>query len=273
MSLSQPQVKNPATRFFRWRGGAEAVKEDGKTKHEGGRLTWYSKEDEQEYDVDLPFSFIVLDELNTITGFSEKDQSGFWSNEVRNLMNDDLVVKTKSGTVARGKYGKIADQIKSKGAKYAKSVYIAFKDETGELVIGNIQIAGAALTAWIEFEKKFDVSQAAVFITDTPKLAKKGTNYYFTPEFDGQNMSDASRAAAVELDKELQKYLSTYFQRKQDDDEELEEVEDEEVVIEDVDNPIDLSEADEAEAPKKPVKKAAPAEDKDDKIPLGDIPF
>lgn len=218
MSLSNPQSKNPATRFMQWRGGEEG----------GGRVTYWDKEAEQEVEVALPFSFIVLDELNTITGFSERDQSGFWSNEVRNLQSDQLIVRTKSGIKERGKYADIADKIKAGGAKYAKSVYVAFKDDSGELAIGNIKIAGAALTAWIEFEKKFDVSQCAVFITETPKRAKKGKNTYFVPIFEGQNMSEATKSEAVALDQELQQYLNSYFQREPDlDDSEQEEVDDE----------------------------------------------
>lgn len=217
MSLSQPSIKNPATRFMQWRGGEEG----------GGRVTYWDKEAEQEVEVALPFSFIVLDELNTITGFSERDQSGFWSNEVRSLQNDQLVVRTKSSIKERGKYADIADKIKAGGAKYAKSVYVAFKDDSGELAIGNIKIAGAALTAWIEFEKKFDVSQCAVFITETPKRAKKGKNTYFVPVFEGQNMSETTKSEAVKLDEELQQYLNSYFQRKPDlDDSEQEEVDD-----------------------------------------------
>jgi hypothetical protein len=290
MSLSNPQAKNPAIRFFQWRGGAEAFKgDDGKTRHEGGKVTWYDKEDQQEYEMDLPFSFIVLDELTTITGYSEKDQSGFWSNEIRNLQQEKLVVKTKSGTVATGLYGDISENIKAKGAKYAQSVYIAFKDESGELQIANIKMAGAALTAWIEFKKRFDISQCAVFITEEPKLEKKGTNYYFSPVFDGQNMSDATRNAAVKLDEELQRYLNTYFSRKPEADDLITE-EDEIAAEEDAEEneqladeaaeeagKIDLPEDDddeEAAAPA-PKKKAATKKSSDDdkKINLADVPF
>lgn len=206
MSLSNPQIKNPATRFMQWRGGADG----------GGRITFYSKEDEQEYDVDLPFRFTVLDELHTITGFSEKDHSGFWSNEVRDL-KDALVVRTKAGIIAKGAYGNISDRIKALGAKYAKSVYIAFKDESGELVIGNIKFSGASLTAWIEFQKKFDVSIAAVSI-EGGKKAKKGATVYFTPIIDGLNLNDQTKKEAIKLDEELQRYLNTYMTQKPKDD-------------------------------------------------------
>ena len=290
MSLSKPQLKNPATRFLQWRGGAEAFKgDDGKTRHEGGKVTYYDKDAQENYEVDLPFIFIVLDELTTITGFSEKDQSGFWSNEIRDLSREKLVVKTKSGTVASGLYGEISEGIKGKGAKYAQSVYIAFKDEDGNLQIGNIKIAGAALTAWIEFKKRFDISQCAVFITDEPKLEKKGTNYYFSPVFEGQNLSNAARDAAVKLDQELQKYLNTYFAQKPEADD-LEELEDE-IEAEAEENearadaaaeeaskvePLNMDpDDDEEEAAPAPKKKVAAKKSSGDdkKINLADVPF
>lgn len=266
MSLSNPQIKNPATRFMQWRGGEEG----------GGKVTWYDKEAQQENDVKLPFSFIVLDELNTITGFSEPDHSGFWSNEVRNLQNDELVVRTKAGIKAKGVYANISDKIKAGGAKYAKSVYVAFKDETGELVIGNIKIFGAALTAWIEFTGKYDVSDCAVFITDTPKKAKKGKNTYFVPVFDGQQLQPATKQEAVKLDEQLQAYLNTYLARKPDltdngatavDDEPEDDVE-----IED----MDATAADKEEPAAEEAAAPAPAKADDgekEKINLKDVPF
>lgn len=271
MSRSNPTAKNPAVRFMQWRGGAEAFKDDkGKTKHEGGKITWYDKEAEEEREVALPFSFLVLDELNTITGFSEKDHSGFWSNEVRDLKNDKLVVKTKSGTVASGVYEDIKEIVKAKGAKYTKSVYIAFKDEEGEMQIGHLKISGAALTAWIEFQKKFDVMQCAVQITDEPKLEKKGTNYYFSPVFEGQNVSEASDKAAKVLDEQLQQYLTTYLSRRPT---ETADAEADEVVDDDVDEDENLDEEEDTQADESPAK-PAPSKSKDeDKINLADVPF
>lgn len=214
MSRSNPTIKNPATRFMQWRGG-----ETG-----GGKVTYYNKETETEIDVQLPFTFLVLDELNAISGFNNNEKSSYWSNEVRNITKDTFVVKTKSGTKANGKYADLGD-IKSKGAKYAKSVYVAFKDETGELVIGNIRIMGAALTAWIDLQKQFDVSKCAVIITESPVKDKKGATTYFIPVFEVRNISDETESEAVALDRHLQAYLSVYLSSKPEADE-IEEYDD-----------------------------------------------
>lgn len=263
MSLSNPNATNPSTRFMQWRGGAEKFKENGKERYEGGKITYYDKESEENIEVPLPFSFIVLDELSTITGFHEPSMSGFWSNEVRSTQNDELVVRRKDGIVARGLYANISEKIKAQGARYAISCYIAFKDEDGELQIGNIKFSGSSLNAWIEFKKKFDVTKCAVFITNEPKLEKKGSNYYFSPVFDGQNMSEKTKTAAIALDEELQKYLSTYLSRKPEvddteiiDDEEADE--ENEPEIETVEKPVNLSAADDAPAKDAPAKTPAP---------------
>lgn len=235
MSLSRPNIKNPAVRFMQWRGGEAG----------GGKVQYYDKETEENVDVPLPFTFLVLDELNTISGFNDNEKSSYWSNEVRNLMTDEFTVRTKSGVKARGKYAELGD-VKSRGAKYAKSVYIAYKDETGEMIISNLRLMGAALTAWIEFQKKFDVSKCAVSIT-AAKKAKKGATTYFMPIFEGREMSDTTRNEAIRLDVQLQAYLDSYFVRQPDMDEVTETKDNEitsapDVTIESDDDTIDVSE-------------------------------
>lgn len=238
MSLSNPTAKNPATRFMRWRGG-----EDG-----GGQVTYYDKEAAEEITVPLPFSFIVLDELSTVTGFNDSQQQGYWSNEVRNS-NGILVARTKQGIQGRGTWQQLKE-LGLNGLKFAQSVYIAFKDETGELQIGNIKMAGAAMSAWIDFKKQFDISQCAVFITDEPKAAKKGSNRYFVPVFEGQNMSDATKAEAVKLDEDLQRYLNAYMARKPETDDAGATEEDDEPKT----YATSAAELDKPAAPSKPVK-------------------
>ncbi len=253
MSFSNPQVKNPATKFLQWRGGIDG----------GGRVTYYDKQAEETKSVELPFGFTVLDELNTVTGYSEKDRSGFYGNEVRNMATDELTVRTKAGIVTRGLYGNISDEIKSKGAKYAKSVYIAFKDETGELTIGNIKISGAALTAWIDFNKQYDINKCAVSITDKPKKAKKGSNEYFVPVFEAQEISEESRKQVIQLDLELQAYLGSYLSRKPEvAAPEEAEITDEDIEI--VDLPDDTD-------PQEEVTDSG--EVKADEIPVKNVPF
>ena len=266
MSRSNPTAKNPATCFMRWRGG-----EDG-----GGRVTYYDKETQEEVEVKLPFSFIVLDELTTLTGFNDNIKQGYWSNEVRKS-DDTLVLRNKNGIVDRGTYQEIKAKNHS-GMKFAQSVCIAFKDDSGELVIGNIKLFGAAFSAWIDFKKKFDVMKCAVLLSGA-KAAKKGTTDYFIPIFEGQQVSAETDSAAGELDKVVQSYLGTYLSRRPDDDDNSEIVDEpeEEVEVETVAPPAEKTPttAPEVAAPAKPQPpRAVPANGGDDeKINLADVPF
>lgn len=263
MSRSQPNTKNPAVRYFNWAGGEEG----------GGRVTYWDKAAEERKEVDLPWSFLVLDELNAVGGYSDSDKSSFWSNEVRNMKNEAFTVRTSAGVKARGLYSNISDEIKAKGAKYAKSVYIAFKDESGELVIGNIKLMGAALTAWIEFNKKFDTNKCATFL-EGGKKAKKGSNIYYTPIFDGQNVSEATEKLAQNLDKELQAYFKAYFEYTPDDRESIADDDDEvkpsrgaaekEVEIEDIP---------EEESKEAPINKAETKPLKPNQVNVKDVDF
>ena len=250
MSRSNPNIKNPATRFFQWRGGEEG----------GGRVEYYDKATETSIDVKLPFTFLVLDELNIVSGFSQAEKSSFWSNEVRNITKDTLTVKTSGGTKGIGVWSQLGD-VKVKGAKYAKSVYVAFKDETGEFAIGNIKLMGTALSAWIEFQKNVDVDQCAVMITDAPKKDKNGVNVYFTPVFEAREVSKETDNEAKVLDATLQAYLSSYLNRDPDEGVQYATTVDE------------LDEEDEVETVEPPVETKSKDVSSDDDIPLKNIPF
>lgn len=195
ISRSNPTPINPAKKFFKWKGST-------------GNLVYWDKEREKEIEVKLPFEFLVLDELSTITGFCEPDKSSYWSNEVRSLAREELTVKTSMGTKQTGLYKDLAD-VRGKGAKYAKSIYISHK-EPEEWVIGNLKASGAAVTAWIEFGKTCVPGNGKVVLTGSEE-AKKGTTTYFIPQFKYESASIEENDIAIELDKELQVHLSQYL--------------------------------------------------------------
>lgn len=195
MSRSNPTPTNPAKRFFKWSGSK-------------GKLVYYDKEKQVEVEVSLPFEFLVLDQLATITGYNEQDQSNYWSNEVRSVAKEELTVRTAKGTKEIGLYKDLTD-VRSKGAKYAKSVYISYKDGDG-FQLGNLKASGAALTAWIELSNKHQVENGKIVLTGAEE-AKKGATTYFVPLFEWKNSDSTEDEVAIELDKELQVYLSQYL--------------------------------------------------------------
>lgn len=193
--------ENPAKLFFEWSGST-------------GQIKYYDKVKKENMFLELPFNFLVLDQLSTIGGYHDEIGSGIWSNEVRNIKLEALTVRTKNGVYGKGTY----DMVKNlKHVRYCKSIYIAYYDENQELQIGNFQAVGSSLSAWIDFTKGKDVYENAVSITKAVS-AKKGATKYFVPVFEVKSpVADQTNAKALELDKELQKYLADYLARNAED--------------------------------------------------------
>lgn len=213
MSRSNPDIKlvSPAKRFFEWNGD------------EGG-FRYYDKEKKEKVKVPLPFTFIVLDSLATVTGFSDVYQSGFWSNEIRkkNIKTDSFTVKNKKGVCCQG----IWENIKGKetGMKFCESVYIAFMDGK-EFTIGNVKMVGAALNAWINYcsgerndkgkliSDPHDIFKGAI-IVKSMKEGKKGKTVYQMPIFEPRALKAETEEEVLKMDGVLQTYLTEYFAQK-----------------------------------------------------------
>lgn len=200
---NQIEIKNPSTRFFEWKG-------------EGG-FKYFDKsigEKGKNVDMPLPFTFLVLDCLSTIKGFSDADQSGFWSNEVRDLKTEPFTVRSKKGICAKGLYENVIADRRIIGAKYCQSVYIGYLDGQ-DLVIGNLQLTGAALSSWIDFRKKAKIYEGAIKVAKWIDC-KKGATNYTTPVFEMIAVKPETDEKAKVLDKELQAYLTLYFAKNKE---------------------------------------------------------
>ncbi len=202
-SANTERPSNPALRFIEWQGSE-------------GHFYYYDKnatnpnpaKNGANVTIPLPFAFLVLDQLATITGWSDADQSGIWSNEVRNIKTEILSIRTKKGLQIEGTYENVKGKVS--GADYTKTVYVGFFDENKALQIGCIKMAGAALNAWIEFAKGKNVCEGAIRV-DSFSEGQKGAVKYKMPVFTAFNCKPETNDAAVELDKKLQEYLKEYF--------------------------------------------------------------
>lgn len=237
MSLSQERPTNPSNFFM---------------KVKSGSIVYYDKDSQENIAVPTPFEFIVLDQVATIKGWSDADESGYWSNEVRSVGKDTLTIRTSKGIKESGIWRDIKGSSNIAGSKYNASVYIAHKSRDG-MIISNLALTGAALNAWIEFTQKNRVNNVKVVLSDWSD-AKKGAVAYKVPVFEAVDMSKDEREEAIALDKQLQTYLNEYFNYTPDDGghsvsvggdvngAELTDIYDE-VVLEDIDDkPLDLSE-------------------------------
>jgi len=202
MSRSNPtESTNPAQRFFRF-------------DSTNGKFQYYDKAKKENISVPLPFRFIVLDTLSTIGGYSSTMKTGFWSNEVRNTIEDKLKVKTKQGVFAEGYYQDFSDSLKAEGGKFVQSVYIAYKSVNKQLIIANVKFIGSNLSKWIEFvkENRASLLKEAVIVRKAEEETN-GSNTYQVPVFALTDVAEKTNNQAIELDKELQEHLTTYLEQ------------------------------------------------------------
>lgn len=201
MSLSnQTSTVNPAKHRLRVKSGS---------------VNYYDKDTEKNVDVSLPLSFVVLDQLATVKGWSDADQSGYWSNEVKKAGQDVITVRTSKGQKASGVWKEIKNDPAVSGAKFNASVYIAAQGRNG-LEIQNIALSGASLNAWIEFvnANKGVLNGKHKVVISGFSDEKKGAVKYQVPVFETAEITEEELAEATKLDVELQEYLTAYFENR-----------------------------------------------------------
>ncbi len=207
-STNDNNLSNPAKMFIDW-------------DSENGCFKTYDKNKKVNVSIKLPVRFYVLDELSTVKGFSDKYQGGIWSNEVKNIGNQLLSVKTKGKdgkmtTIAEGKYSEIKEKIVANGGKYTRSLYVAMLNENDEYEIVNFQLKGAAFSGWLDFVNNNRHSlMTAEIVCDDFKKEKKAATKYTVPIFRAEDASAEGNEAAINLDIELQDYLKKYFDKTQ----------------------------------------------------------
>lgn len=205
MSRSNPTINNnphPCGRWFDYNA-------------QKGVINFYDKEAKANKEVGKLFSFVLLDQLANIRGWHNASNSGITSNEVRRSQDDPMVVKAfKGGEIARGLYNDIKVVVKGAGGKFSANLYLAYKGDDGKLSLGCLQLHGAALGAWMEFEKtnRKEIYKQSIQLFDVLP-AKKGSISYFDPMFKLVPLGAESEAQAIELDKQLQAYLEVSLKR------------------------------------------------------------
>ena len=214
MSLSNDSdIQNPSTHFYEWKGSKGQFKFFDKSKADETKEI-----DGENVFLPLPFRFIVLDELATVKGFNKEANVSFYSNEVRYLDREQFIVRCKGKVVAKGLYEAVIDSKECRGAKYCKSVYIAFRNAEGKLEISNVAMLGSALSAWIDFRNKNKKLSGYAVAVKAAVQKQNGATTYFEPVFSlapfAKETAEATMKEAVALDVELQKYLKAYFANK-----------------------------------------------------------
>jgi hypothetical protein len=150
-------------------------------KSDDNSFSYYDKAQGKNITVD-PGKFLFLMDRSTIKGWSEADQSGIYSNEVKNLSTDDLNVRTFSGkAIASGKYADIKEAIQKAGGTFTKSIYAMMEDGT----IINFQLRGVSLRQWMDFTAKSRRRLPDEWITiASVEEGKKGRVTFSFPNFE-----------------------------------------------------------------------------------------
>lgn len=225
MSLStQDRPKNPSKYFL---------------SISSGTVHYYDKEAGENVDVPVPFEFVVLDQLATVKGYSDADQSGYWSNEVKRSGSDAVTIRTSKGVKATGIWKDIKSDPAVVGSQFNSSVYIAHKSGEG-LVISNIAFKASSLGAWIKFlqaNKGVMKGEKKVLLSGFDD-DKKGAVKFKVPHFEAVDITDDELEVAKDLDKDLQSYLGEYLNYKPVDTPTVETKDD--LSIEDLGEPINL---------------------------------
>ena len=203
-AFTQPQT-NPAEKFIDWKSNDKA-------------FSYYDKESKENVTINLPFKFLVLDELHTVKGWNDSLKGQIVSNEVKFISKEVLKVKTfhkdangkniKTDMI-EGIYSEVKEKIKSSGAHYVKSVYIMLEDGS----IANLQLKGAACQAYGDFTAKTRsrLSDEWVEVANATD-GKKGAVKYTTPEFKfAKSISDSESDLADEAFNTLEAYLKAYL--------------------------------------------------------------
>jgi hypothetical protein len=205
MSRSNPteRLANPAVRWWEWNG-------------QHGHLSYWDKDAQKRQVEPLPFTCLLLDELQTVTGWDDASDSRIFCNEIRDSTRDPLVVKSFTGGILyEGLY--IKKEVEAVGGHFTTSLYVAFKQDDAYR-LGNVKLSRTSLSAWVDFKKETQKAKAsdlyskAVVITGYSE-GQKGSVKYRKPVFALTNISSAAESAALALDKELQTYLTSYLKR------------------------------------------------------------
>jgi hypothetical protein len=131
------RMPNPSQYYLEWNS-------------EEKTFCYYSKETEQRVPFKLPFQFIALKFMNTVTGYDDQRKQGIYANEVADTRYEELRVAYRDNSpIAKGLYSQIKDYVKGAGGQFPRSIYAM----TGKGIIVNIKLRGGQMINFSEIEK------------------------------------------------------------------------------------------------------------------------
>lgn len=112
---------------------------------------YYDKESEERKPMPLPFRFLALKFVSSVTGYDEARGQRIYSNEVFNTGNEPLSVRyaNDGGLIAQGLYSQIKSTVNAAEGKFTRSIYAM--SQKG--VIINVKIRGSQISNFGAIEK------------------------------------------------------------------------------------------------------------------------
>ena len=200
---------NPAQRYYRWSGGEKKVEINGETvKKLKGELVYWDGEAMQSQE--LPFTFCVLEQTSSVTGFAPKssgDGVRYYSNEITSF--DEPIKVTRrdnsgSEVIAEGIYQNVKKNL-PEGCKFQTNLYIYNPTEQR---IERINLKGSALSAFITFGQKNKGIYEHTVTMDVGEEHTTGSVDYIEPKFIlGDKYTDEDMKILAEQDKIVVDYL------------------------------------------------------------------
>lgn len=201
---------NPAQRYYRWSGGEKKVTlDDGSVakKLKSELLYW---DGEQMQSQPMPFTFCVLEQTSSITGFAPRANGegiGYYSNEITAFDEPIRVVRrddSGSEVVAEGIYQSIKKNL-PEGCKFQTNLYI-YNPETER--IERINLKGSALSAFIHFGQKNKGIYEHMITIEPGEQKTSGMVDYIEPKFTlGEKYTEEDMKELKEQDSIVVEYL------------------------------------------------------------------
>jgi hypothetical protein len=195
LEREETKSKNPAKKFLSW-------------KSEEKCFAYYDKDKKENILVPLPFKFVILEHYHTVKGWNDASESGIYSNEVFQIGNEELQVKSfKGGKISEGLYKDNKPTIVAAGGHYARSIYAV----TNDLELINISLKGSGVSSYSDFineigDLNFDKNW--IEVTEAKEL-KKGKVKYSIPIFK-KSTAIKDKSKLFLFADELQRYMIDY---------------------------------------------------------------
>jgi hypothetical protein len=216
-------LTTPATAYWQWSSTEQKFQK------------WNKELEKREYADQL--NFVLLNTTYFITGYSDAQKAGIYSNFIKNIKEQKFSVRyfNSSEVIAEGLYSEIKDKIKAVGGKYAQGWFIYNLDNQK---IEHLEVSKSALSVLIASSKKtyLSTSKDCPFTPDLaqsldgkkietragngfrvylyPTIQKKGGTRYYVPQFENIAISKEVFNQALEKGREVDEYVQKYLSAK-----------------------------------------------------------